>query len=247
MSRPAQGVQGQVPPTVRPPLGGAAARGGDGHDRRARDRDPARRPGRRRRERGDAGEPDAGDRQPRRRDARQRRELPDQEAADARSASSRSRTRPAYDTAPPSPVWGRRSDEAGRRPSSRTWANSDCIVIMGSNMAEGHPVGFQWVMEAQRARRAASSTSTPASPARARWRRSTSASAPARDIAFLGGRRQLHPRERALVPRVRRQLHERAGDPRRGLPGHRGPRRLLLGLGPGDGQVRHRRPGSTRA
>jgi formate dehydrogenase major subunit len=27
--------------------------------------------------------------------------------------------------------------------------NSDCIVIMGSNMAENHPVGFQWVMEAR--------------------------------------------------------------------------------------------------
>jgi formate dehydrogenase major subunit len=29
-------------------------------------------------------------------------------------------------------------------------ANSDCIVIMGSNMAECHPVGFQWPMEARR-------------------------------------------------------------------------------------------------
>jgi formate dehydrogenase major subunit len=27
--------------------------------------------------------------------------------------------------------------------------NSDCIVIQGSNMAECHPVGFQWVMEAK--------------------------------------------------------------------------------------------------
>jgi formate dehydrogenase major subunit len=27
--------------------------------------------------------------------------------------------------------------------------NSDCIVIMGSNMAEAHPVGFQWVVEAR--------------------------------------------------------------------------------------------------
>jgi len=27
--------------------------------------------------------------------------------------------------------------------------HSDCIVIMGSNMAENHPVGFQWVMEAR--------------------------------------------------------------------------------------------------
>jgi formate dehydrogenase major subunit len=28
-------------------------------------------------------------------------------------------------------------------------ANSDCIIIEGSNMAECHPVGFQWVMEAK--------------------------------------------------------------------------------------------------
>ncbi|RBY87413.1 formate dehydrogenase [Blastococcus sp. TF02A-26] len=28
-------------------------------------------------------------------------------------------------------------------------SNSDCIVIEGSNMAECHPVGFQWVMEAK--------------------------------------------------------------------------------------------------
>src|SRR5690242_10075582 len=27
--------------------------------------------------------------------------------------------------------------------------NSDVITIMGSNMAENHPVGFQWVMEAK--------------------------------------------------------------------------------------------------
>ena len=27
--------------------------------------------------------------------------------------------------------------------------NSDCILIQGSNMAENHPVGFQWVMEAK--------------------------------------------------------------------------------------------------
>ena len=28
-------------------------------------------------------------------------------------------------------------------------SNADCIVIQGSNMAECHPVGFQWVMEAK--------------------------------------------------------------------------------------------------
>jgi formate dehydrogenase major subunit len=27
--------------------------------------------------------------------------------------------------------------------------NSDCIVVMGSNMAENHPVGFQWALEAR--------------------------------------------------------------------------------------------------
>ncbi|NJC68565.1 molybdopterin-dependent oxidoreductase [Planosporangium thailandense] len=29
-------------------------------------------------------------------------------------------------------------------------ANADCIIIQGSNMAEAHPVGFGWVMEAKR-------------------------------------------------------------------------------------------------
>ena len=28
-------------------------------------------------------------------------------------------------------------------------ANADCIIIQGSNMAECHPVGFQWVEEAK--------------------------------------------------------------------------------------------------
>ena len=28
-------------------------------------------------------------------------------------------------------------------------ANADCIVIQGSNMAECHPVGYQWVTEAK--------------------------------------------------------------------------------------------------
>ena len=28
-------------------------------------------------------------------------------------------------------------------------ANADAILIMGSSMAENHPVGFQWVIEAR--------------------------------------------------------------------------------------------------
>ena len=32
----------------------------------------------------------------------------------------------------------------------RDMVNSDCVLIMGSNMAESHPVGFRWPVEAQR-------------------------------------------------------------------------------------------------
>ena len=31
----------------------------------------------------------------------------------------------------------------------RDLANSDCVLIMGSNMAEAHPVGFRWVLKAR--------------------------------------------------------------------------------------------------
>ena len=54
------------------------------------------------------------------------------------------------------------------------------------------------------------------------------------DIAFLGGLinyvlavRALE--HRAVLPGVRRQLHQRRHDHRRRVPGHRGPRRRLLG------------------
>src|SRR5438876_2765727 len=33
--------------------------------------------------------------------------------------------------------------------SPKDLLNSDAILIMGSNMAENHPVGFQWVMDAK--------------------------------------------------------------------------------------------------
>jgi formate dehydrogenase major subunit len=64
--------------------------------------------------------------------------------------------------------------------------NSDCIVIQGSNFAENHPVGFQWVMESK----ARGATLVHVDP---RFNR-TSALAdlfvplrPGTDIAFLGG------------------------------------------------------------
>ena len=55
--------------------------------------------------------------------------------------------------------------------------HADCIIIQGSNFAEAHPVGFQWVMEAK-ARGARSSTWTRGSPEPAPWPTCMSRSVP---------------------------------------------------------------------
>ena len=65
-------------------------------------------------------------------------------------------------------------------------ANADCIVIQGSNMAECHPVGFQWVMEAK----ARGATVIHVDPRFTRTSAVSDLHAPLRagtDIAFLGG------------------------------------------------------------
>src|SRR5436309_291805 len=64
--------------------------------------------------------------------------------------------------------------------------NSDCIVIQGSNMAECHPVGFQWVMEAKRR----GATIIHVDPRFTRTSAVADIHVPLRagtDIAFLGG------------------------------------------------------------
>jgi formate dehydrogenase major subunit len=64
--------------------------------------------------------------------------------------------------------------------------NSDCIVIQGSNMAECHPVGFQWVMEAK----ARGATLIHVDPRFTRTSALADIHVPLRagsDIAFLGG------------------------------------------------------------
>ncbi len=64
--------------------------------------------------------------------------------------------------------------------------NSDCIVIQGSNMAECHPVGFQWVMEAK----ARGAKVIHIDPRFTRTSAVADAHVPLRagsDIAFLGG------------------------------------------------------------
>ena len=117
---------------------------------------------------------------------------------------------------------------------------------MGSNMAENHPVGFQWVMEA-RERGAEVIHVDP------RFTR-TSAMATQHvgiragaDIAFLGGIVNYILAGERWFDEYVQALHERAGDHRRGVPGHRGPRRPLLRLRPRDEHVRQRDAGSTRA
>lgn len=64
--------------------------------------------------------------------------------------------------------------------------NSDCIVIQGSNMAECHPVGFRWVMEAK----ARGATIIHVDPRFTRTSAVADVHVPIRagsDIAFLGG------------------------------------------------------------
>jgi formate dehydrogenase major subunit len=64
--------------------------------------------------------------------------------------------------------------------------NSDCIVIMGSNMAEQHPVGFQWVMEA-RERGAQVIHVDPRFTRTSAMATKHVAIRPGTDVAFLGG------------------------------------------------------------
>ncbi|HEU5356271.1 MAG TPA: formate dehydrogenase [Actinocrinis sp.] len=64
--------------------------------------------------------------------------------------------------------------------------NSDCIVIEGSNFAEAHPVGFQWVMEAK----ARGATVIHVDPRYTRTSAVSDVHVPLRagsDVAFLGG------------------------------------------------------------
>ena len=97
-------------------------------------------------------------------------------------------------------------------------------------MAENHPVGFQWVMEAKR-RGAQRHPRRPALHAHERDRRHPRPDPRGQRHRVPRRRHQLRPAERARVPRVRRRLHERGDDHLRGLPGHRGPRRPVPRLG----------------
>ena len=47
------------------------------------------------------------------------------------------------------PGLGTTYGRGGATTAPKDLLNSDAILIMGSNMAENHPVGFQWVMDAK--------------------------------------------------------------------------------------------------
>ena len=117
--------------------------------------------------------------------------------------------------------------------------HSDCIVIEGSNFAEAHPVGFQWVMEAK----ARGATVIHVDPRFTRTSALADLHVPIRagtDIAFLGGIINHVLSTGVGLPRVRPRLHQRRHHRRRRLPGHRGPRRRLLRPRRGHAPLRHR-------
>ena len=168
--------------------------------------------------------PDLGVRPSGWRDARQRGELPHQEVVHRVGCDP--------DREPGADITFARRFPAGTsfgRGGATTFqqdlANSDCIVIQGSNMAECHPVGFQWVMEAKAARRDRSFTSTRVSLAR---RAMADLHVPLRagsDIVFLGGIVDYILSEERYFSDYVVAYTNVLIDPARRLPGHGGPRR----------------------
>ena len=143
-------------------------------------------------------------------------------------ASSPSRTRPGYDTAPASPVWGRGS-VAARRPCTRAaWWTRTASSDQGSNMAECHPVAFRWVMKAKL------STGAKLIHVDPRFTRTSAMAdiyAPIRagsDIVFLGGlinhvHQQRAVEHRPFFKEFVVNYTNAATHHRRRVPGHRGP------------------------
>jgi formate dehydrogenase major subunit len=84
------------------------------------------------------------------------------------------------------PGLGARFGRGGATTTQQSLADSDCIVIMGSNMAENHPVGFRFVMKAKER----GATVIHVDPRFSRTSAMADLHVPLRagtDVAFLGG------------------------------------------------------------
>ena len=113
-------------------------------------------------------------------------------------------------------------------------------------MAEAHPVGFRWAMKA----RERGATIIHVDPRFSRTSAMADLHVPIRagtDIAFLGGLISHVLETETYFKEYVARLHERLDAHQRGLPGHRGPRRLLQRLRPRGRGVRPGARGCTRA
>ena len=130
---------------------------------------------------------------------------------------------------------------------------ADAVFIMGSNMAECHPVSFRFVMQAK----LAGAKVIHVDPRFTRTSAMADIYAPLRagsDIVFLGGLiRHVLEEEKYFKDYVAR-LHQRGHPDQRRVPGYRGSRRPLLrirpraqGVRPEDLAIRRRADASDRA
>ncbi len=144
------------------------------------------------------------------------------------------------------PGLGTSFGRGGATTAQQDLANADAILIMGSSMAENHPVGFQWVMEA----RERGAKIIHVDPRFTRTSAMADIWVPLRagtDILFLGG----------LINYVlendkwfREYVQHYTNAPmmiREDYPRHRRSGRRLLRVGRREEEVRSRSPGFTRA
>ena len=96
-------------------------------------------------------------------------------------------------------------------------SNADCIVIQGSNMAECHPVAYQWVTEA----RLKGAKVIHIDPRFTRTSATADKHIPIRagsDVVLPRRPDQPHPQQRAVLQGLRRRLHQRGDARQRGVP-----------------------------
>ena len=108
------------------------------------------------------------------------------------------------------PGLGTTYGRGGATSAPKDLLNADAILIMGSNMAENHPVGFQWVVEAREKGTQGYSCRSAVQPD---FRAGGYLESDPRRVRHHIPRRpdSLRDRERAVFPRVHRPLYERAG------------------------------------